>query len=206
MKESVIDLKNAKVSDIELADDVFASKPNKALIYEVVKMQRAGWRKGTVKTKNRAAVSGTTAKMYRQKGTGRARHGDKKVGLFVGGGKAFGPNPRDYSYKIPKKARRGGLRSALVLKKNEGKMLIVDNLEFPQIKTKDAVAALNRLGVKSGLLVIDGTQANLEKSVSNIPYIKVVKWEGLNVYDLMKYEHAVLTVPALQKVQEVLKP
>ncbi len=206
MKESVLDLKNSKVSDIELSDDVFASRPNKALIYEVVKMQRAGWRKGTVKTKNRALVSGTTAKMYKQKGTGRARHGDKKVGIFVGGGKAFGPNPRDYSYKIPRKARRGGLRSALVLKKNEGKMLIVDNLEFPEIKTKAAIAALDKLGVKSGLLVIDGTQKNLKKSVSNIPNIKVVKWEGLNVYDLMKYEHAVLTVPALQKVQEVLKP
>jgi len=206
VKESVLDLKNSKVSDIELSDDVFASRPNKALIYEVVKMQRAGWRKGTVKTKNRALVSGTTAKMYKQKGTGRARHGDKKVGIFVGGGKAFGPNPRDYSYKIPRKARRGGLRSALVLKKNEGKMLIVDNLEFPEIKTKAAIAALDKLGVKSGLLVIDGTQKNLEKSVSNIPHIKVVKWEGLNVYDLMKYEHAVLTVPALQKVQEVLKP
>jgi large subunit ribosomal protein L4 len=206
VKESVLDIKNVKVSDVELADDVFASKPNQALIYEVVKMQRAGWRKGTVQTKNRAAVRGTTAKMYRQKGTGRARHGSKKVGLFVGGGKAFGPHPRDYSYKIPKKARRGGLRSALVIKKNEGKMLIVDSLAFPEIKTKDAIVALNKLGVKSGLLVIDGVEANLAKSVSNIPNIKVVQWEGLNVYDLMKYEHAVLTVQALEKVQEVLKP
>ena len=206
MKDKVLDLNLKKVGDIDLSDEVFAARPNRALLYEVVKMQRANRRRGSAMAPNRAMVSGTTAKMYRQKGTGRARHGDERANIFVGGGKAFGPKPRDYSYKLPKKARRGGLRSALALKRMEGRLLIVDVLSFPTIKTKDAVLALSKLGVKNGLLVVDAPDEKLEKSVRNIPNIKLVRWEGLNVYDLLRYEHAVITVPALQKVQEVLKP
>lgn len=206
MKDKVLDLNLKKVGDIDLSDEVFAARPNRALLYEVVKMQRANRRRGSAMAPNRAMVSGTTAKMYRQKGTGRARHGDERANIFVGGGKAFGPKPRDYSYKLPKKARRSGLRSALALKRMEGRLLIVDALSFPTIKTKDAVLALSKLGVKNGLLVVDAPDEKLEKSVRNIPNIKLVRWEGLNVYDLLRYEHAVMTVPALQKVQEVLKP
>jgi large subunit ribosomal protein L4 len=206
VKDKVLDLNLKKVGDIDLSDEIFAAQPNRKLIYEVVKMQRAGRRQGSAMARNRALVSGTTAKMYRQKGTGRARHGDERANIFVGGGKSFGPKPRDYSYRLPKKARRSGLRSALSLKKREGKLLIVDALSFPSIKTKDAVSALSKLGVKNGLLVVDGPDEKLEKSVRNIPDIKLVRWEGLNVYDLLRYEHAVVTVSALQKVQEVLKP
>ena len=206
MKDKVLDLNLKKVGDIELSDEIFAARPNRALIYEVVKMQLANQRQGSAMVRNRALVSGTTAKMYRQKGTGRARHGDEKANIFVGGGKAFGPKPKDYSYRLPKKARRGGLRAALSLKKMEGKLLILDALSFPSIKTKDAVLALSKLGVKNGLLVVDGPDEKLEKSVRNIPNVKLIQWEGLNAYDLLRYEHAVVTVPALQKVQEVLKP
>lgn len=206
MKDKVLDLNLKKVGDVELSDEIFAAQPNRALIYEVVKMQLANQRQGSALVRNRALVSGTTAKMYRQKGTGRARHGDEKANIFVGGGKAFGPKPKDYSYRLPKKARRGGLRAALSLKKKEGRLLIVDALSFPSIKTKDAVSALSKLGVKNGLLVVDGPDEKLEKSVRNIPNVKLIQWEGLNAYDLLRYEHAVVTVPALKKMQEVLKP
>ncbi len=206
MKETVHNIKKAKVGDVELEDSIFGAKPNRALIYEVVRMQLANRRQGDAATKNRKLVSGTTAKMYRQKGTGRARHGSAKANIFVGGGKAFGPHPRDYSYRIPAKARRAGLRSALVIKRNEGKLLIVDELPLKKIRTKDAVLALKDLGVAKGMIVTEGSNEVLEKSMRNIPGIKVLRWEGLNVYDVMRYEHLIMTRAAMDKVQEVLKP
>lgn len=197
--------KNA-AGEVELSEEVFTSKVNKALLYETVKMQLANRRSGTAATRNHKLVSGTTAKIYRQKGTGRARHGDARTNIFVGGGKAFGPHPRDYGYRMPAKARKGGLRAALSLKRNEGKLLIVDEFPMEQIKTKAALAALQKLGVTSGLIVVDGQHENLEKSVRNIPGVKLLRWEGLNACDLISYEHVVVTVPALNRVQEVLKP
>lgn len=204
MKETVIDTHKKNVGDVELIDDIFATKVNRALIYEVVKMQRANKRSGTAATRQHCMVSGTTAKMYRQKGTGRARHGDARTNIFVGGGKAFGPHPRDYSYKLPKKARAAALRTALSLKKEKGRLLILNDFHMKHIKTKEAAAVLKKLGVKDGLIVIDGENKNLQKSVNNIPNVKLVKFEGLNVYDLMNYDHAVITLPALNKLQEAL--
>lgn len=204
MKEPVINIEKKKVGEVELSDEIFSKKPNMPLIYEVVKMHRANSRLGTAATRNHKMVSGTTAKMYRQKGTGRARHGDARTNIFVGGGKAFGPHPRDYSYRIPAKARKSGLASALTLKKNEGKLLIVDELNVKKIKTKDAVEMFTKMGVKKGLLVVEGANENLEKSVRNIHGMKIIRWEGVNVYDLMKYEHAVVTLAAFTKLQEAL--
>ncbi|MFA4874882.1 MAG: 50S ribosomal protein L4 [bacterium] len=206
MKETVINIKKAKVGDVELRDDIFAAKPNKALIYEVVRMQLANRRQGDAATRNHKLVSGTTAKMYRQKGTGRARHGDARTNIFVGGGKAFGPHPRDYSYRLPAKARRAGLRAALTIKRNEGKLLIIDEMPLKKIKTKDAISALQGLGVNQGLIVTEGKNEVLEKSVRNIPGVKLLRCEGLNVYDVMRYEHLIMTRAAMDKVQEVLKP
>jgi large subunit ribosomal protein L4 len=199
-------MKKAKVGEVDLLDEVFASRPNKALIYEVVKMQLAGRRKGCASAKSRTDVSGTTAKIYRQKGTGRARHGDARANIFVGGGKAFGPKPRDYSYRVPTKVRRGGLRSALSLKKGEGKLLIVEAFSLPEIKTKLMLETLKQLNVNNGLIVVDGKDEKLEKSVRNLPHVSLVRWEGLNVYDLMRHEHVIFTRAAAEKVQEVLKP
>lgn len=206
MKETVIDTKKTKVGELELDDAIFGTKPNEALIYEVVKMQRAGKRKGSAATRTRTDVSGTTAKMYRQKGLGRARHGDERANIFVGGGKSFGPHPRDWSYRIPAKARRGGLRSALSMKKQDGKLIVVDEFKLGEIKTKTMVDTLKKLGVTDGLIVVDGKDELLEKSVRNVPHVSLVRWEGLNVYDLMRHEHAVMTRAAVEKVQEVLKP
>lgn len=206
MKESVVDIKNKKVGEIELQDEIFGGTPNTALVYEVVRMQLTNRRQGDAASCNHKMVSGTTAKMYRQKGTGRARHGDARTNIFVGGGKAFGPHPRDYSYRLPAKARRGGLRAALAVKKQEGKLIVVDAMTVKEIKTKEMVAALKGLGVKNGLLVVEKADVALEKSVRNIPNVKLIRAEGLNVYDLMRYEHAVVTRAAMDRVQEVLKP
>ena len=206
MKETVLNIKKSKVGEVELDDAIFGVKPNKALIYEVVKMQLANKRKGSSSSKTRSDVNGTTAKMYRQKGLGRARHGAKTAPIFVGGGTAFGPHPRDWSYRIPAKARRSGVRQALSMKKQEGKLIVVDEFPLKEIKTKAMVEALETLGVTNGLIIVDGKDEVLAKSVRNIPHVSLVRCEGLNVYDLMRHEHAIITSAAVDKVQEVLKP
>lgn len=206
MKGTVLSSKNQQAGEVELSDEIFGAKVNTALLYETVKMQLANRRAGTASTRNRALVSGTTAKMYRQKGTGRARHGDARANLFVGGGKAFGPKPRDFGYRLPAKARKGGVRAALALKHQEGKLLIVDELPLAKIKTKDAVALFTGLGVADGCVIVDGRDEKLERSIRNVPGFTLLRWEGINAYDLMRHEHAVITVPALGRIQEVLKP
>lgn len=206
MKATVLDINNKSVGDVELFDEIFAAESRLPLIYDVVKMQLANRRSGTAATRNRALMEGSTAKIYRQKGTGRARHGDSRANIFVGGGKAFGPHPKSYEYTIPKKAKRGGLRSALSIKTRENKLIVLDSFTLDAIKTKDALARLAAIGVKNGLIVIEGRNENLEKSVKNINGIKLVRAEGLNVYDIMKYEHTVILKDALMRIQEVLKP
>lgn len=204
MKETVYNTDKENVSEVELKDEIFGARVNKALIYETVKMQRACMRQGDAFCKNRTLVSGTTAKMYRQKGTGRARHGDARANIFVGGGKAFGPKPRDYGYAIPKKAKILALKSVLSQKKKEGKILIVDDFKMQKPKTKDAVEVLLKFGIKNGLLVVNEHSENVVKSFRNIPDIKLVKSESLTVFDLMGHEHVVITLPALEKIQSLL--
>ncbi|MBN1282411.1 MAG: 50S ribosomal protein L4 [Proteobacteria bacterium] len=206
MKEPVLNMENAKVGEVDLDDAIFGLKPKTPLIYETVRMQLAGRRSGTAWCKNRGEVSGTTAKMYRQKGTGRARHCDAKANIFVGGGKAFGPRPRDYSYRLPAAARRAALRHALSLKKAEGRLLIVEDLKVSSIKTRAMADALKKLGVASCVVVVAGDDEALRKSLRNISGVRMIRCEGLNVYDLMRHEHALITRPALEKVEEVLKP
>jgi len=204
VKAQVLDINKNAVGEIDICDKVFSTKTNNALIYETVKMQLACRRSGTAATKNRALMSGTTAKMYRQKGTGRARHGDKRANIFVGGGKAFGPHPRDYSYKMPKKARKAGIKSALSEKINSGSLVILDQFPDEKIKTKDAYNNLKKLGITSCLIVIRDRNVNLEKSIRNIPNIKLLRAEGINVYDILRYKHTVILKDAIEKVQEVL--
>jgi len=206
VKASVVDMTNKKVGDVDLADGVFARDGGDGMIYEVVKMQLANRRKGCASTKTRSQITGTTAKAYRQKGTGRARHGSKKAPIFVGGGKAFGPHPRDYSYRVPKKVRRGALCAALSQKAKDGSLLIVDSFDCKEIKTKSFVENLSKLGVKTALVVHEEPSENLIKSARNVAKAKVRSCDGLNVYDIMRYEHVIFTKAALEKVQEVLKP
>jgi large subunit ribosomal protein L4 len=206
VKATVVNGENKRVGDVELDEGIFAVKAGTGVVYDVVKMQLANRRRGSASCRNRSQVSGTTAKMYRQKGTGRARHGDYKANILVGGGKAFGPRPRDYSHAVPKKVRRGALRAALSQKVRDEKLIVVDALEFPGVKTKAFVERMKALGVDSALFVLDEVSEAVTKSSRNVPTVKVLRCEGLNVVDLLRYEHVVLTQQALAKVQEVLKP
>lgn len=206
MKETVYNVEKKKVGEVELADEIFNTSPNTALLYEAVKMQLANRRQGDAASKNRALVSGSTKKIYRQKGTGRARHSDRRANIFVGGGKSFGPHPRDYSYAMPVKAKRAALRQALAAKYKDGKIIVVDNFAVKVPKTQEMVKTLRNLGVSAGLMVTDVADDNLKRSVRNIANVKLIRCDALNLYDILKHEHLVITQTALAKVQETLKP
>ena len=203
MKQAIVDIDNKKVGDIDLADVLFASDANPALIYENVKMQLANKRAGSASTLTVSNMRGTTAKMYRQKGSGRARHGSMKRNIFVGGSIVHVPLPREYSYSMPKKAKKAGVKAALTIKKNADQVIVVDNLDLKEPKTKVMVASLKKLGVEKALFVLDAANENLEKSVRNIPYMKVLRCEGINVHDLIRYDHVIFTKASVAKVQEV---
>lgn len=197
-KVPVYNLKRESVGELDLADDVFGGEVNEALFYDVVKAQLASRRAGTHKVKNRAEVKATSAKMYRQKGTGRARHGDEKAPQFRGGGRAFGPKPRDYSYRPTRKMRKGALRSALALKLKEGRLLVVENFELPEIKTKSLAQVLDKLEVPKSSVIVDAVvNDNLRLSARNLAKHQYLPPEGVNVYDLLRHEHLILTKSAV---------
>jgi large subunit ribosomal protein L4 len=198
-------LEKKKVGKIELQDQIFAAPVKPHLFHEVTTWQLAKRRRGTVATKERSAVSGGGRKPWRQKGTGRARAGTGRSPLWRGGGTIFGPQPRDYDYPLPKKVRMAALRSALSLRYQEGKLLLLDEFPSPEIKTKAFVKAMEGLGIKSAVLVTDGENLNLERSARNVPWVKVLRHNGLNVYDILKYEHLIILKPAVGKIEERLK-
>lgn len=201
-KVPVYNLRRENVGELELADDVFAGEVNEALFYEVVKAQLASRRAGTHKVKNRAEVHGTTHKMYRQKGTGRARHGDANAPQFRGGGKAFGPKPRDYAYRPPRKMRVGALKSALSMKLKEGRLLVVEDFSLSEIKTKALAQILTTLQVpKSSVIVDKADNENLRLSARNLARHQFLPPEGVNVYDLLRHEHLILTKSAVAALE-----
>lgn len=201
-KVTVYNLEKKNVGELELADDIFGSEVNEALFYEVVKAQLASRRAGTHKVKNRAEIRATGAKMYRQKGTGRARHGDEKAPQFRGGGRAFGPKPKDYAYKPPRKMRKGALRSALALKFKEGRLLVVEDFQLAEIKTKGLAQVLNTLDVpKSSVIVDDAGNQNLRMSARNLAKHQFLPPEGVNVYDVLRHEHLILTKGAVAALE-----
>jgi len=187
-----------------LNEMIFGAKPRTHLLHQAVVMQLANRRTGSAATKSKGFVSGGGKKPWRQKGTGRARAGSIRSPIWVGGGTVFGPQPRDYSYRMPRTARREALLSALSLKKRENKVIVVDKFELEQAKTKLMVQALAELKVASALLVIPQADAKIERSARNLPKVKVLRVEGLNVYDLLRYEHLILTDDALKILQEKL--
>ena len=199
-------LSREKVGEVEMKDEIFNGPVKPHLFYEVVKWQLAKRRRGTASTKTRAEVSGGGRKPWRQKGLGRARAGSIRSPLWRGGGVVFGPKPRDYSYPLPKKVRKAALRSALSLRYKEGKLILLDGLELPQIKTKLFVEAMEKLGLKGEkvLIVTDGKDEILEKSARNVPWAKVLRCEGLNVYDVLNYHHLLILKSALPKIEERL--
>jgi large subunit ribosomal protein L4 len=188
----------------ELKEQIFRLKARPHLLHQAVLMQLANRRAGTAATKSKGLVRGGGKKPWRQKGTGRARAGSIRSPIWVGGGTIFGPQPRDYSYRMPRSARRTALLSALSMKNHDGKLIVVDKLEPEQPKTKIMARALADLNIQSALIVIPGRDDKVERSARNLPRIKVLRVDGLNVYDLLRYEHLILTEAALRLIEERL--
>lgn len=208
MKLDVFNLKREKVGSLELSDQVFAAEVKEQLFYEVVKAQLASRRAGTHRAKTRSEVSGSTKKLYKQKGTGRARHGSIRAPIYVGGGRAHPPQVQDWSYRPPRQVRIGALKSALSLLAKEGRLVVVDKLELPEIRTKGLVTALATLKVDSSALIVDGADnEKLRLSAANLAKHTVLPPEGVNVYDLLRHDHLVLSQDAAKALeQRCLRP
>lgn len=203
MKVEVFSVDKKKVGEIELSDEVFGSHVNKALFYEVVKMQLASRRRGTHDTKTKGEVRGGGKKPWKQKHTGRARTGSTRNPHWVGGGVAFGPKPRDYSYRVPAKVRSGALRSALAMRLKEKAFTVIDAIDFKSPKTKNVATMLEAFGVESALIV-DQKNDNLMRSTRNLQKAKFLPDNGVNVYDILRYNHLFVTKSAVAELAKRL--
>lgn len=202
----VINLQNQKIGSVELAEEVFAAEVNDALIYESVRHYQAGRRAGTVKTKTRREVAGSGKKLWKQKGTGRARMGSIRSPLWRHGGTAHGPQPRDYSYRLNKKMILGALRSALTAKLRDGELKIIDGFQFNDHKTKQIRQALDVLEAKKTALLVESAEnKNLELGSRNLQGVKLVGAKALTTYDLLAHKNILLTRAAAEKLSEGLK-
>lgn len=205
MKTAVFSVEGDKVSDIELKSEVFASKVNEGLIHQVVRAELMNTRSGNAATKTRAEVSGGGVKPWRQKGTGRARAGSIRSPLFVGGGIVFGPRPKNYSVKVPKKMKKAALRSVLSAKAKDKEIIIIDKIDFKEPKTKQAKDLLTKLKViKKCAIVLEKADENTIKSFRNLPNVNVLGLDNLSSYALLNNEVLIFTKEALQKITEVL--
>jgi large subunit ribosomal protein L4 len=200
----VFNIEKKKVAEVDLNDAVFGAEVNEAVIYDVVKMQLASKRSGTSSTKTRGDVSGGGKKPWRQKGTGRARSGTSRSPIWRGGGIVFGPHPRDYSYSIPKKVRKKALISALSMKFKENKMVILKDFPMEKISTRVFKNVVDLFSLKKALFVLDDNNEVLLKSSRNIKNIKMVRSEGINVYDILNHEHLILLEPSVKKIEGAL--
>jgi large subunit ribosomal protein L4 len=199
----VFNMRREKVGSIDLADEVFGAEVKEHLFYEVVKAQLASKRQGTANGKNRAAVSGSTKKLYKQKGTGRARHGSIRAPVFVGGGKAHPPRPRDWAYEPPRRVRAQALTSALSKFGKEGRLVVVERFDLAEVKTKRLLEALGTLQAKERTLVVDSLEnERLKLSIRNCKEHQFLPPEGLNVYDLLRYDTLILSKDAAKKLEE----
>ena len=203
-KIAVYDMNKKKVSDLELNDEVFNTDVKGYLIHDMVRYQLAARRSGNAKTKSRGEIRGGGKKPYRQKGTGNARQGTVTAPNHVGGGVVFGPTPRDYSFKLNRKVKKSALKSALSLRFKEEKMTVLKDLQVEKISTSDFASFLKRFELENVLVVIDETNTNVELSARNIPYVKVLRSDGVNVYDVMKYRNMLITTEAVSKLEGVL--
>jgi large subunit ribosomal protein L4 len=193
----VINQAKEPAGEIALPAGVFDGPVRRHLLYEIVNMQRANRRAGTSATKTRGEVRGGGKKPWRQKGTGRARAGSSRSPIWVGGATVFGPQPRDYSYRLPASARRSALRSALAMKVREGQLVVVDTIDIPDGKTKSMVAMLATLGIENALIIIGDANPAVERAARNLPKVKVLRAAGANVYDILHHHHLVLTREAV---------
>jgi large subunit ribosomal protein L4 len=203
----VRDLKNKETGEVELSEAVFGAELNEALIHAAVKNFMANARQGTSATKTRGNTSGSGRKLWKQKGTGRARIASIRSPLWRGGGNVHGPQPRDWSYEMPKKMRRGALRVALSERLREGNLLIVEDFNLDTSKTKDFLGFLSTLGLDGKTLIVDSTENNnLALSSRNVKRAKVVSSNGLNIYDLLYHEKLVLSKTAVDELTSLLDP
>jgi large subunit ribosomal protein L4 len=199
----VFNMQREKVGSIDLSDEVFGAEVREHLFYEVVKAQLASKRQGTQCAKNRSAVSGSTKKLYKQKGTGRARHGSIRAPVFVGGGQAHPPRPRDWAYEPPRKVRALALTSALSKFGKEGRLLVVDRFDLPEIKTKRLVEVLETLKADTKTLVVDSpANEKLRLSIRNCKEHQFLPPEGVNVYDLLRYDTLILSKDAAKALEQ----
>ena len=205
-KIDIKDLTGAVKGSIELSDEIFGIEPNEVAMSTVVRNQLANKRQGTQKTKTRSEVSGGGKRPYRQKGTGRARHGSTRSAQYVGGGIIFGPTPRSYSYTVPKKIKRLALKSALSSKVADQKLIVVENMDLDEVKTATVAKALKAIGAgNSSLIVLEDVNKNAELSARNIKDVKTALVNTINVMDILKYDSLVATKAAVEKIEEVYK-
>lgn len=204
MQLPVYNLAGEVVDRIELSDDIFGLPAREALLHQAVVRQLANRRQGTASSKTRGQVRGTRAKMWRQKGTGRARHGSRTAPIFRGGGVAFGPHPRDYSQRMPKRMRREALKSALSAKVGADQLLLLQELDFEEPKTKQMAAVLGVFSVRSALVVLPDSNENVQRSARNIPAVKTLPARNLNVLDVLHHRHLIMPVAAVRIVEQAL--
>lgn len=203
-KVALYNMDGASVGEIELKDEIFGIEVNKDVLYQVTKMQLANKRQGTQSTLTRAEVRGGGAKPWRQKGTGRARHGSTRSPIWIKGGVTFAPKPRDYSYTLPKKIKRLAMKSALSSKVLEDNIIVMESLALSQAKTKEMVKVLKNLNVdKKVLLVIPSKDENVERAARNLPNVKLAFVNTLNVLDILNYDRFIITQDAARLVEEV---
>ena len=198
----VKNIKNEKVGEVELNDQVFNREVKTFVLHDVVRQQRAARRAGTASTKTRKDVRGSGAKPWRQKGTGRARAGTRKSPIWRGGGTTFGPKPRDFSFKLNRKVKQQAVAMALSARYQEGNLVILDDFTMEAIKTKEFVSIMELLELNNALIVVDAENEELSKSSRNVPGYKVMKTDGVNVYDILLHEKLVLLQPAIERLEE----
>ncbi len=204
MQLPVYNLEGEEVEQIELNDSIFALPVNAPLLHQAVVRQLANQRQGTASTKTRGEVAGSTRKVYRQKGTGRARHGARTAPIYKGGGIIFGPRPRSFVQRMPKKMRRAALRSALSAKVAEQQLVLLQELDFDEPRTKQMVAVLAKFPARSSLVVLPEANANVVKSARNIPGVTTIPAQNLNVLDVMRHQSLLMPLAALRKVEDAL--
>ena len=206
MKADVTALDAKKAGTVDLSEDVFGLEPRADLLHRMVRYQLAKRRAGTVSVKDRSEITATTAKMYRQKGTGRARHGSRKPGVFRGGGKAFGPKPRSFAFDLPKKVRALALKHALSSKVKAEELIVLESCDVKDAKTKVLKSQFDKLGFGS-VLIVDGAevQTNFALAARNIPHVDVLPVQGINVYDILRHDKLVLTKAALEALEARFK-
>ena len=199
----VFNMSGSEVGSIELNDSIFAVEVNTHVMHQAVVQYLANKRQGTQSALTRAEVRGGGRKPWRQKGTGRARQGSTRSPQWTGGGVVFAPKPRDYSFKLNKKGKRLALKSALTTKVNDGKFVVVDEINLPEMKTKEMVKVLNNLNVNKSLVVLEDANEKAVVAARNIPTVKTASVSTINVYDILKYDSVVVTKAAVEKIEEV---